>query len=120
MSRVFLAGKDWQTRALLRAQLLEEGVSVEALETVAEALARLDFFPVRPDLLIAEISSSDHPSEDVERLRPWATRLPIWLIASHTSSLEIGPEPHFERILFRPLDLGKLVAEIRQRLGERQ
>jgi len=118
VSQVFLVGKDWQTRALLRAQLIEEDVSVEAYEAVAEALARLEFFPARPALLIADISASDHPSADVERLANWATRLPIWIIASHTSSVEGGLEGRgFEALLFRPLDMGKLVEQIQQRLA---
>jgi len=118
VSQVFLAGKDWQARALLRAQLMEEGISVEAYETVADALARLEFFPARPALLIADISASDHPSADVERLANWATRLPVWIIASHTSSVKGGLEGRgFEALLFRPLDMGKLVEQIQQRLG---
>ena len=118
VSQVFLAGKDWQARALLRAQLMEEGVSVEAYETVAEALARLEFFAARPALLIADISASDHPSADIERLTNWASRLPIWIIASHTSSVEGGLEGRgFEALFFRPLEMGKLVEQIQQRLG---
>jgi CheY-like chemotaxis protein len=117
VAQVFLAGKDWRLRALLRAQLIEEGVSVEAFETIAEALARLEFFPVAPALFIADISASDRPSAEVERLALWARRIPTWVIATHTSSVTGGLEGRgFERLLFRPLDLGKLVEMIRQRL----
>ena len=38
MTQVLLAGKDWQARALVRAQLIEEGLDVEADETIREAL----------------------------------------------------------------------------------
>jgi len=118
VAQVILAGKDWQARALLRAQLLEEGVSVEAFETVREALARLEFYPVRPALLVADISASDHPSADGESLANWAMCIPIWIIASHTSSVTGGLDGRgFERLLFRPVDLGKLVGQIRQRIG---
>jgi len=118
VAQVFLASKDWQARALLRAQLLEEGVGVEAFETVREALAQLEFYPVRPALLVADVSASDHPSADVDSLASWATRIPIWIIASHTSSVTGGLDGRgFERLLFRPVDLGKLVEEICQRLG---
>ena len=118
MPQVFLAGKDWHARALLRAQLIEEGVKVEAYETVEEALAQLELQSVLPALLIADISSSDHPSADVERLTIWARRIPIWIIASHTSSVKGGLEGHeFEILLFRPVDMGRLVEQIRQRLS---
>jgi DNA-binding NtrC family response regulator len=114
-----VAGKDWQARALLRAQLIEEGVSVEAYETVAEALARLEFYSARPALLIADISASDHPSADVERLTGWARRIPIWIIASHTSSVKVGLEGRdFDMLIYRPVDMGKLVEQVRQRLSK--
>jgi DNA-binding NtrC family response regulator len=117
VAQVLLAGKDWQARALLRAQLIEEGVSVEAYETVEDALAQLEWsFPL-PALLIADISTSDSPTADVERLTIWAKRIPIWIIASHTSTVEGGLEGRgFETILFRPVDMGKLVQQIKQRL----
>jgi len=118
VAQVFLAGKDWQARALLRAQLLEEGVSVEAFETVREALAQLEFYAVRPALLIADIAASDHPSPDIDSLAIWARSIAIWIIASHTSIVPGGLDGRgFERLLFRPVDLGKLVEQIRQRLG---
>ena len=118
MAEVILAGEDWQARALLRAQLIEEGIDVEAYETVQEALAQVKSSSVPPDLLIADISASDHPSADVERLASCAKRIPIWIIASHTSSVKGGLEGRgFERVLFRPVDMGKLLQQIKQRLA---
>jgi DNA-binding NtrC family response regulator len=118
VAQVILAGKDWQARALLRAQLIEEGVDVEAYETVQEALGQLELSPVLPPLLIADICDSDHPSADVDSLASWAKRLPVWVIASHTSSVKGGLEGRgFVRLLFRPVDMGKLVQQIKQRLA---
>jgi DNA-binding response OmpR family regulator len=115
---VFLVSKDWQARALLRAQLIEEGVSVEAYETVGEALAQLELGSILPALLIGDISTSDHPSADAERLTIWAKRLPIWVIASHTSSVTGGLEGRgFETLLFRPVDMGELLRQIKQRVA---
>ena len=120
MAQVLLAGKDWQARALLRAQLIEEGASVDAYETVDDALAQLEWSFVLPALLIADISASDRPSADVERLRIWAKRIPIWIIASRTCIVEKCLRGHgFEMILLRPVDVGELVDQIKQRL-ERQ
>jgi DNA-binding NtrC family response regulator len=116
--QVILAGKDWQARALLRAQLIEEGVDVEAYETVQEALGQLELSPVLPPLLIADICASDHPSADVDSLASWAKRIPIWIIASHTSSVKGGLKGRgFEKLLFRPVDMGKLLQQIKQRLA---
>ncbi len=119
MSHVFIAGKDWQARALLRAQLLEEGFEVEAHETVLEALAALETAPSPPDLFIADISQSDDPSADVEGLRAWSRKLPIWIIASRTFIVEKGLRGHgFEVTLLRPVDVSELVDQIKQRLEE--
>jgi len=117
VSRILIAGKDWQARALLRAQLLEEGVEVEAHETISEALAVLLAGADLPDLLIADISASDDPSADVEALSAWSRKLPIWIIASRTYIVEKGLRGHgFEVTLMRPVDVGELVEQIRQRL----
>jgi CheY-like chemotaxis protein len=117
VAQVLLAGKDWQARALLRAQLIEEGVSVEAYETVGEALAQLELHSLLPALLIADISASDHPSADIESLTIWARRVPIWIIASHTLSVKGGLEGRgFEALLFRPVDMTELLQQIKQRL----
>jgi CheY-like chemotaxis protein len=119
VAQVLLAGKDWQARALIRAQLIEEGVSVEAYETIEEALAELQRHPVLPTLLIADISASDHPSADVERLTIWSKRIPTWIIASHTSSVMGGlAGREFEMLLFRPVDVGKLVMQIQHRIRQ--
>ena len=112
---VFLAGQDWRTRALLRAQLLEEGIAVEADATIEESVARLEASTVLPRLLVADVTTSDDPAVDVERLKPWAKRLPIWLIASRALNPVAGLEQHgFEAVLLLPVDLGELVGQIKQ------
>ena len=92
---------------------------MEADSTVEEALARLEASAVLPGLLIADAASSDNPCADVERLRLWAKRVPIWLIVSHALNLSVGLEPcGFEAVLFRPLDMGVLVRQIKERLQD--
>ena len=117
MSQILIAGKDWQARALLRAQLLEEGFGVEAHATIPEALATLEPGTVLPDLFIADVSTSDDPSADVEALSTWSHKVPIWIIASRTYIVERGLRGHgFEVILLRPVDVNELVDQIKQRL----
>ena len=41
MAQVLITGKDWTSRALLRAQLIEEGFDVEAYENVQAGVDRL-------------------------------------------------------------------------------
>jgi CheY-like chemotaxis protein len=117
MSYILIAGKDWQSRALLRAQLLEEGFEVEAHETIPEALSTLTEDGSLPSLLIADISASDEPSADVEALSAWSRNLPIWVIASRTYIIEKGLRGHgFEMTLLRPIDVGELVDQIKRKL----
>jgi CheY-like chemotaxis protein len=119
VSRILLAGKDWQSRALLRAQLLEEGFDVEAHESVSEALATLAPGATLPDLFIADVSASDNPSADVESLSTWTLQVPTWIIASRSYIIEKGLRGHgFEMILLRPVDLGELVEQIKRRLDK--
>jgi len=117
MSQIFIAGKDWQARALVRAQLLEEGFEVEAYETVRDAVAALETGAAPPDLFIVDISASDDPSSDVELLASWSRKVPMWIIASQTFIVEKGLRGHgFEMTLLRPVDVGELVDQITQRL----
>ena len=119
MSQIVIAGKDWQARALLRAQLLEEGFEVEAHETIPDAVTTLETATNLPDLVIADISASNDPSADVQALSAWSRKVPIWIIASRSYIVEKGLRGHgFEMTLLRPVDVGELVDQIKQRLGE--
>jgi DNA-binding NtrC family response regulator len=117
VGKVVLVGQDWPTRALLRAQLIEEGLEVEAVETVREALPTSEEPAFRPSLLVADLYSSKDPGAEIEQLAAWAARIPIWIIAS----LSLLTEPQlkrrgFELILVRPIDLGELVEQIKRRV----
>ncbi len=119
MAEVVLAGKDWKARALLRAQLIEEGLGVEAHESVGAALESLEASPGLPGLLIADLASSDNPSADADQLASWTALIPIWILASHTLIVDKSLKGRgFEMILFRPVDLRELVAQIKQRLDK--
>ena len=115
MTRVLLAGQDWQARALLRAQLLEEGVDVEAFEIASEAINTVG--DVLPGLLIADISSSDQPNAEIELLAQWADQFPIWIIAAHSIiSAEKLKGRGFEMIFFKPVDVGEFVKQVAKRV----
>ena len=119
MSQILITGKGWQARALLRAQLLEEGFEVEACENIPQALATLGPGTNLPGLLIADISASDDPSADVEALSVWSRKVPIWIIASRTYIIEKGLRGHgFGMVLLRPVDVGELVDQIKRRSEE--
>lgn len=119
MNRILVAGKDWRSRALLRAQLLEEGFEVEACETIPSAVGTLETDVRLPELLIADISASNNPSGDVEALGAWSRKIPIWIIASRIYIVEKGLRGHgFQMILMRPVDVGELVDQVLQKFED--
>jgi CheY-like chemotaxis protein len=117
MTRVVVVGKAWQVRALLHAQLLEEGLEVEAHETVGAALATLEETELLPALLVADLFASDDPVTEIDQLARWAPQIPTWIIAGRNLIAEKRLRGRrFEVILFRPVDMGELVEQIKQRL----
>ena len=118
MRKIVLAGKDWQARALLRAQLLEEGLAVEAHESADSALRAIEGSETQPSLILADLSASDDPSGEIELLTCWVARVPTWVIASrHLAANQSLENRGFELVLIRPVDVGGLVEKIKQRLG---
>lgn len=117
MTLVYLAGKEWRTRALLRAQLIEEGVDVEAHESLAAGVASLEAGELLPGLLVADLTESD--DADIGRLARWAKEIPIWVIAGRSVITEKSLKGRgFEMIFFRPVDVGELVDQIKRRVEE--
>ncbi len=121
MADVFLVGADWRERALVRAQLLEDGVDAEAYLTTREALRSLDRAAALPALLVADLAASADLSEEIKLLAEWADKIPVWVIASRMNREDPPLTGRgFERILYRPIDLGELAEEIKQRRGARR
>lgn len=115
---MLLAGRDWQARALLRAQLIEEDLEVEAHETVRAALESLAASDPLPGLLVADLSGSDDPSTDIDQLANWVKQVSVWIIASRSVIIDRALKGRgFEIILFRPIDVGELVEQIKCRLA---
>ena len=100
---------------MLRAQLLEEGVEVEAYERIEDGLRAL--IASSPSLLVADLTASDDPNADIDCLMKWVTRVPTWIIASRSTQINAKLEAlGVERAFYRPLDLNELVSLIRRRV----
>jgi len=113
---ILIAGKDWTSRALLRAQLIEEGFDAEGYESIDDTVKRLWSSNVVPSLLIVDLFESDNPAQDISTLSRWAKTVPIWILAGHGPAAQELEGRGFERVLYRPLDMGKLVGDIKERL----
>jgi DNA-binding response OmpR family regulator len=117
MTCVLVVGRDWQFRALLRAQLIEEGLEADAYETVRAALASLEGTDLLPAMLVVDLFASADPATEIEQLATWTSQIPIWVIAGRNLISEKRLKGRgFEVILFRPVDMGELVEQIKQRL----
>ena len=107
---------------MLRAQLLEEGLDVEAHESVSTALDDSASSAVLPALLVADLSASENPAAEIDQLTEWSKRIPVWIIASRNVVNENDLKDRgFEVILFKPVDevrhdVGQLVERIKRRL----
>ncbi|MGH7971527.1 MAG: hypothetical protein ACREIC_22645 [Limisphaerales bacterium] len=117
MAQILIAGKDWTARALLRAQLMEEGFDVEAYEDVPEVVDRLWGSAEMPSLLIVDLFGNTNSAGDIATVTHWTKLLPIWmLVGKGTAGAGELEGQGFERVLFRPIDVGTLVQEIKERL----
>ncbi len=115
MADLVLVGKGWKARVLLRAQLSEQGVKVEAHESLKEAFQGLG--RSAPVLLVADLSESDDPSADIRQLAMSVTGVPIWIIASRSTNIEFElASSNFERVFFLPVHVGELASLIEQRI----
>jgi CheY-like chemotaxis protein len=118
MPRIFLIGKDWSSRALLRAQLLEEGIGVEAHETSRDALNTVTALTDLPKLIVADLQGSSNPECEIDLLSKWRPLIPIWLITSRAIRVDRNLDAAgLERVIPRPVDIKQFVEEIRQRVG---
>ena len=118
MAQILLVGEDWKTRALLRAQLIEEGLDVEAQESVGAALRDSEDPALLPLLLVADVSASGDPARALDQLARWSKRIPVWVVASRSVIDEKDLQGRgFEAVLFRPVDLGHLVEQIKRRVA---
>ncbi|MEJ2010379.1 MAG: hypothetical protein P8Z30_19865 [Acidobacteriota bacterium] len=66
MAQILIAGKGWTARALLRAQLIEEGFDAEAYDSVGDVVQRLWGSRAMPTLLIVDLFDVRAPANGSE------------------------------------------------------
>jgi DNA-binding NtrC family response regulator len=114
---VLIVSRDWRSRALLRAQLLEEGLLVRAYESIRDAATVIGSRSFKPGLLVADISDDGRQNE-IDRLAHAVRLMPVWVIAGRATVNEAELRDRgFERVFFRPVGIGELVEAIKQRLA---
>ncbi len=115
MEEILLIAADWKFRALVRAQLLEEGYSVKAVLSPQMAFAHLVRTGERPRLVILDTQDT---AIDIPQLRQlWQLTDPAPLIvccgALDRAALQQAEMPPV-KVMGRPFRVGDLVHEVQK------
>lgn len=124
MGEILLIAADWQFRALVRAQLLEEGHQVRALPSLEIALAHLIRSGERPQLIVVDVQGREREMQLLSNMCRLTSKVPLILCggALSQSALERAAllwvrlsqeELPAVRVLLRPFRVRDLVAEVR-------
>ena len=110
-----LIGADWQFRALVRAQLLEEGYEVQAFPHLEVALFYLARGDSRPQLAIVDSQGLRMEPDAISRLWQLMDEGPLLFCAGLLDRGMLdraGMPPACQ--LVRPFSVGDVVAEVRR------
>jgi hypothetical protein len=105
MPVVFVIARDWRLRAMVRAELRENGIEAIGMESGTEAGARVASGTL-PSVVVLEAGESVEPG-----LESLARRVPFVVVAS---VVESAVWPRAARLLRRPVSVGEIVAAVRE------
>ena len=118
MTQICIVGRDWKFRALVRAELREQGYEALGLETLDEVGKAIAGGQVSPAAIVFDLSETDNRDRDLATLRSLALSVPVILIASHSNLPDSSALPEGLAALFRPLTIAEVVSHVRARLGK--
>jgi len=103
MKTMLVVGRDWKFRALLRAQLREEGYEALAFETLQDAEAER----AGAAALVFDTTDSK-PEEWRPLLQSLAASMPVIVVAGADEAVEVTPV----RVLRRPVRLADIISVV--------
>jgi CheY-like chemotaxis protein len=115
-ARIWLIAPDWEVRALVRAQLLEEGYDVTAMEGWEAVEARLQAEEVAPPALVIAELTGDEPPAILTLLRAFPARRLV-LRGAGAPAAEALRAAGIDAVLSRPFSVGDVVRAARAVLG---
>ena len=119
MNEIVLVAREWKARALLRAQLSEEGYEVVALRTIEEAMMLLSHGMLRPSLIILDTMGQSLNESVLTDLQALADHAPILVCAGPFDLARFDFEgAGFANVLVRPFTVGDVVNAVRNVLGD--
>jgi DNA-binding response OmpR family regulator len=118
VGEILLIAADWQLRALVRAQLLEEGYSVTAAPSLEIALAHLVRSGEQPRLTILDTQESEVDAGVLSGLWRLSGGAPLILCGGAFNRAELSQEglPPVQ-VLLRPFRVADLVEQVRKVLA---
>jgi DNA-binding NtrC family response regulator len=116
VGEILLIASDWRFRALVRAQLLEEGYAVRALPSLGMAQAHLVQGGEAPRLIILDLTGTGVGVGDVWTLWRLATGAPLLLSGGNLNRavLDQAHLPPAAKVLRRPFRVGDLTDQVRK------
>jgi DNA-binding response OmpR family regulator len=114
VGEILLISADWQFRALVRAQLLEEGFEVRAVPSLQAAMATLPRGSEQPRLMILDVQGIEGEARAVSDLWRLTGEAPLILCGGPSSQAELSLQGLVPaRVMLRPFRVGDLVKEVR-------
>jgi DNA-binding NtrC family response regulator len=120
VGKILLIAADWKFRALVRAQLLEEGFEVKTFPSVKIALAYLLRSGEQPRLTIVDLQGDEHDLQVLSDLKRLTEGAPLILCGGALSRPilnKVAPSQEERwpaRVLLRPFRVRDLVREVRR------
>lgn len=111
--QIVVVGKAWKPRALVRAQLLEEGYDVVAIEEIDELLTYLNKRISKPSLIVVDTSEFNLHEDSVEKLRALSETSKILLCVGAYDKANVDLTG-FKYLLVRPFFIGELIEKVKE------
>lgn len=118
MGKILLIAADWQMRALVRAQLLDEGYEVQAWPSMEQAMESLLRGAMPPQLTILDAEGIDVDAAAILGLWHLTGQVPLLLCLGMQSRhllSQAGLPPN--QTLMRPFRVGDVVQQARKMLA---
>ena len=111
---IILISDEWPSRALIRAELIEEGYEVQGLLSLEDALRLLSTNTTRPRLIIFDAAGYSLDPSALECLKEMSLKAPILICASRYQASQVDFKGlGFDSLLVRPYTVGDLVGRVK-------
>ena len=118
MGQIILIAREWKARALITAQLSEEGYEVMALRTIEEAMMLLGRGLVTPHLIILDTAGQSLKASILADLQALAGDAPILVCSGPFDLTQLDFEKAgFTNLLVRPFTVRDVVDKVNQILA---